>query len=135
MSSRMSARMSAEAMDIEAIIERVRMSNPEADLTLLKRAYDFAARVHKGQERVSGEPYLSHPLAVAEILLDLKMDVESIAAGLLHDVVEDTHASLEEVKQAFGNEVGDLVDGLTKISKIPFGSRVEHQAESLRKMV
>ncbi len=122
-------------MGIEAIIELVRLTNPEADLTLLRRAYDFAAKVHKGQERVSGEPYLSHPMAVAEILLDLKMDVESIAAGLLHDVVEDTHASLEEVKRAFGNEVGDLVDGLTKISKIPFGSRVEHQAESLRKMV
>jgi GTP pyrophosphokinase len=127
--------MSLGTMGIEAIIERVRMTNPEADLTLLRRAYDFAAKVHKGQERVSGEPYLSHPMAVAEILLDLKMDVESIAAGLLHDVVEDTHASLEEVKRAFGNEVGDLVDGLTKISKIPFGSRVEHQAESLRKMV
>lgn len=122
-------------MSVESIIERIRAMNPEADVTLLQRAYDFAARVHKGQERVSGEPYLSHPLAVAEILLDLKMDVESIAAGLLHDVVEDTHASLEQVRQAFGNEIGDLVDGLTKISKLHFGSRVEHQAESLRKMV
>lgn len=122
-------------MSVESIIERVRAMNHEADVTLLQRAYDFAARVHKGQERVSGEPYLSHPLAVAEILLDLKMDVESIAAGLLHDVVEDTHASLEQVRQAFGNEIGDLVDGLTKISKLHFGSRVEHQAESLRKMV
>jgi len=122
-------------MGIESIIERVRTTNPEADLTLLQRAYDFAARVHKGQERISGEPYLSHPIAVAEIVLDLKMDVQSVAAGLLHDVVEDTYASLEEVKRAFGNEIGDFVDGLTKISKIPFGSRVEHQAESLRKMV
>ena len=122
-------------MSVESIIERVRAMNHEADVALLQRAYDFAARVHKGQERVSGEPYLSHPLAVAEILLDLKMDVESIAAGLLHDVVEDTHASLEQVRQAFGNEIGDLVDGLTKISKLHFGSRVEHQAESLRKMV
>ena len=122
-------------MSVESIIKRVRAMNHEADVALLQRAYDFAARVHKGQERVSGEPYLSHPLAVAEILLDLKMDVESLAAGLLHDVVEDTHASLEEVKQAFGNEIGDLVDGLTKISKLHFGSRVEHQAESLRKMV
>jgi guanosine-3',5'-bis(diphosphate) 3'-pyrophosphohydrolase len=84
-------------MSVESIIERIRAMNPEADVTLLQRAYDFAARVHKGQERVSGEPYLSHPLAVAEILLDLKMDVESIAAGLLLDVVEDTHASLDEV--------------------------------------
>ena len=122
-------------MSVESIIERVRAMNHEADVALLQRAYDFAARVHKGQERVSGEPYLSHPLAVAEILLDLKMDVESIAAGLLHDVVEDTHASLEQVRQSFGNEIGDLVDGLTKISKLHFGSRVEHQAESLRKMV
>ncbi len=109
--------------------------NPEADLTLLQRAYDFADRVHEGQERVSGEPYLSHPLAVAEILLDLKMDVESLAAGLLHDVVEDTHASLEEVKLDFGKEIADLVDGVTKLSKISFSSKVEHQAESLRKMV
>ncbi|HZY31785.1 MAG TPA: HD domain-containing protein, partial [Candidatus Methylomirabilis sp.] len=122
-------------MSVESIIERVRAIDPEADFNLLQRAHDFAANVHKGQERVSGEPYLSHPLAVAEILLDLKMDVESLAAGLLHDVVEDTHASLEEVKQAFGSEIGDLVDGLTKISKLHFGSRVEHQAESLRKMV
>lgn len=122
-------------MGIEPIIERVRAALPDADVTLLQRAYDFAARVHKGQERVSGGPYLSHPIAVAEIVLNLKMDVSSIAAALLHDVVEDTHASLEEVKEAFGNEIGDLVDGLTKISKLPFGSRLEHQAESLRKMV
>ncbi|MGH7410636.1 MAG: RelA/SpoT family protein, partial [Candidatus Methylomirabilis sp.] len=122
-------------MEIGTIIERVSATNPEADLTLLQRAYDFADRVHEGQERISGEPYLSHPLAVAEILLDLKMDVESLAAGLLHDVVEDTHASLEEVKRAFGNGIADLVDGVTKLSKISFSSKVEHQAESLRKMV
>ena len=122
-------------MGIEPIIERIRAVAPDADVALLQRAYDFAARVHKGQERVSGEPYLSHPRAVAEIVLDLKMDVTSIAAALLHDVVEDTHASLEEVKQAFGDEIGNLVDGLTKISRLPFGSRIEHQAESLRKMV
>ena len=122
-------------MEIGAIIERVSALNAEADLSLLQRAYDFADKLHKGQERVSGEPYLSHLLAVAEILLDLKMDVQSIAAGLLHDVVEDTHASLEEVKQAFGKEIADLVDGVTKLSKISFSSRVEHQAESLRKMV
>ncbi len=122
-------------MGIEPILERIRTVSPHADLSLLQRAYDFAAQVHKGQERVSGEPYLSHPLAVAEIVLNMKMDVASIAAALLHDVVEDTHASLEEVKQAFGSEIGDLVDGLTKISKLPFGGRLEHQAESLRKMV
>lgn len=131
----MVAYVSMEAIGVESIVERVRKMNPEADVALLERAFDFAARVHKGQERISGEPYLSHPLAVAEILIDLNMDVQSISAGLLHDVVEDTHASLEEVKQAFGSEIGDLVDGLTKISKLHFGSRVEHQAESLRKMV
>jgi GTP pyrophosphokinase len=124
-----------KTLEIGTIIERVRAANPDADLTMLQRAYEFAATVHKGQERISGEPYLSHPLAVAEILLDLKMDVESLAAGLLHDVVEDTHASLDEVKQAFGTQIGDLVDGVTKLSKISFSSRVEHQAESLRKMV
>lgn len=122
-------------MGIEPIIDRVRAASPDADVALLQRAYDFAARVHTGQERVSGDPYLSHPIAVAEIVLNLKMDVTSVAAALLHDVVEDTHASLEEVKHVFGDEIGDLVDGLTKISKLPFSSRVEHQAESLRKMV
>src|SRR5574337_1757939 len=130
-----SATIGERTMGIEPILERVRAVSPDADVTLLQRAYDFAAKVHKGQERVSGEPYLSHPIAVAEIVLNLKMDVASIAAALLHDVVEDTHASLEEVKEAFGNEIGDLVDGLTKISKLPFGSRQEHQAENLRKMV
>ncbi|PWB80301.1 MAG: GTP pyrophosphokinase [Candidatus Methylomirabilota bacterium] len=122
-------------MGIEPILERVRAASPDADVDLLRRAYDFAARGHRGQERISGEPYLSHPIAVAEIVLDLRMDVASIAAALLHDVVEDTHASLEEVKEAFGSEIGDLVDGLTKISKLPFGTRQEHQAENLRKMV
>ncbi|PWB48931.1 MAG: GTP pyrophosphokinase [Candidatus Methylomirabilota bacterium] len=122
-------------MGIEPILERVRVASPDADLTLLQRAYDFAAKVHRGQERVSGEPYLSHPIAVAEIVLNLKMDVASVAAALLHDVVEDTHASLEEVNEAFGGEIANLVDGLTKISKLPFGSRQEHQAENLRKMV
>jgi len=122
-------------VDIAHLIDRLRAKNTEADLSLLQRAYDFAARVHKGQARISGEPYLSHPLAVAGILVELNMDVVSVAAGLLHDVVEDTHASLDEVKETFGDEVGELVDGVTKLSKLSFSSRVEHQAESLRKMV
>jgi guanosine-3',5'-bis(diphosphate) 3'-pyrophosphohydrolase len=122
-------------LEITDIVERVKAMSPEGDVDLLRRAHEFAARVHTGQERASGEPYLSHPLAVASILLDLKMDVQTIAAGLLHDVVEDTHASLEEVRRAFGDEIADLVDGVTKLSKLSFSTRVEHQAESFRKMV
>ncbi len=109
--------------------------SPQADIALLERAYAFAARVHRGQERISGEPYLSHPLAVAGALADLKLDAATLAAGLLHDVVEDTHATLDEIRAHFGDEVAALVDGVTKISQIPFSSKEEQQAENFRKMV
>ncbi len=109
--------------------------HPQADIALLEQAYAFAARVHRGQERISGEPYLSHPLAVAGALADLKLDTASLAAGLLHDVVEDTHATLDEVRTHFGEDVACLVDGVTKISQIPFSSKEEQQAENFRKMV
>jgi GTP pyrophosphokinase len=99
------------------------------------RAYVFAAKAHKGQERISGEPYLSHPLEVAGILTELRMDTATIAAGLLHDVVEDTHATEEEIQGHFGSEVAALVDGVTKLSRIPFSTREEAQAENIRKMV
>ncbi|MBI5166295.1 MAG: bifunctional (p)ppGpp synthetase/guanosine-3',5'-bis(diphosphate) 3'-pyrophosphohydrolase [candidate division NC10 bacterium] len=122
-------------MRVEEILDKVSKYNPKADLETLRRAYDFAAKVHKGQERRSGEPYFSHPLEVAGILADLRMDVAALAAGLLHDAVEDTFTTLEEVRENFGPEIAALVDGVTKISKIPFSSRVEHQAENLRKMV
>ncbi len=122
-------------MGIERILKKVSQYNFNADLGLLERAYAFAERVHKGQERRSGEPYLSHPLEVAGILTELRMDVPALVAGLLHDAVEDTLTTLDEVKETFGSEVAFLVDGVTKIGKIPFSSREEQQAENLRKMV
>ena len=122
-------------MRIEGILDRIHEYNPQADDDPVMRAYVFAAKAHKGQERISGEPYLSHPLEVAGILTDLRMDTATVAAGLLHDVVEDTHATEEEIQGHFGSEVAALVDGVTKLSRIPFSTREEAQAENIRKMV
>jgi len=120
---------------ITDILDKVADSSTEADLDIIDRAYIFSARVHDGQVRLSGEPYLSHPLEVAGILADMNLDPVSIAAGLLHDVVEDTHASPEEIESTFGPEVQHIVAGVTKISKLPFSSSQARQAESLRKML
>ncbi len=120
---------------INDILDKVADNNPEADLDIIDRAYIFSARVHDGQVRLSGEPYLSHPLEVAGILADMNLDPVSIAAGLLHDVIEDTHASPEEIDAIFGHEVQHIVAGVTKISKLPFDSSQARQAESLRKML
>jgi GTP pyrophosphokinase len=117
------------------IADRALEVDPECDLELLQRAYVFSAKVHEGQERVSGEPYLVHPLEVAGILLELRMDSVTVAAGLLHDTVEDGVTSLEEVQRRFGDEVAFLVEGLTKISKVEYSSVRERQAESFRKML
>jgi GTP pyrophosphokinase len=120
---------------IDAIIESVRGYNPQASVEVLKRAYAESAKAHDGQTRQSGEPYLFHPLAVAEILTQLKMDVPSIAAGLLHDTVEDTLLPRETIEREFGSDVLRLVDGVTKIGKIRFKSYEEKQAENFRKMI
>jgi GTP pyrophosphokinase len=120
---------------ITDILDRVAENNPEADLDIIDRAYIFSARVHDGQIRLSGEPYLSHPLEVAGILAEMNLDPVSIAAGLLHDVVEDTHATPDEIEQTFGKEVLHIVTGVTKMSKLSFGSTLARQAESLRKML
>jgi GTP pyrophosphokinase len=117
------------------LIDKVRAYNPGADTDLLVRAYEFSASVHKGQRRRSGEPYLIHPVEVASIIADLQLDVPSVATGLLHDTVEDTLATLDQVRQLFGPEIADLVDGVTKISQINFNSREEKQAENFRKMI
>ncbi|OGB95214.1 MAG: GTP pyrophosphokinase [candidate division NC10 bacterium RIFCSPLOWO2_12_FULL_66_18] len=122
-------------MRIEGILEKVHEYNPQADVDPVMRAYVFAAKAHKGQERISGEPYLSHPLQVSAILTDLRMDIATVAAGLLHDAVEDTHATLKEIQEHFGAEIAALVDGVTKLSRIPFSTREEAQAENIRKMV
>lgn len=120
---------------ITDIIDKVTENNPDADLDILDRAYIYSARVHEGQVRLSGEPYLSHPLEVAGILADMKLDVVSIAAGLLHDVIEDTHATSEEITALFGQEISNIVSGVTKLSKLPFSdSQAARQAESIRKM-
>jgi GTP pyrophosphokinase len=117
------------------IADRVLEYDPGCDLSLLQRAYVYTAKVHDGQERLSGEPYLVHPLEVAGILVDMRMDDVCVTAGLLHDAVEDTLSTLEEIERLFGEEVAFLVEGLTKIAKIEFTSVRERQAENFRKML
>ena len=102
---------------------------------MLERAYIYSARVHEGQVRLSGEPYLTHPLEVAGILTDMKLDVISVVSGLLHDVIEDTHAVPEDIEKLFGPEVRHIVSGVTKLSSLSFHSSRARQAESLRKML
>src|SRR6188474_2405588 len=119
----------------EDLLEKVRAYAPDADVELLRRAYVFSAFEHKGQVRHSGEPYLIHPLAVADFLADMKLDAVAIAAGLLHDVVEDTLTTIDRIKELFGPEVAHVVEGVTKISAIPFSSSEQRQAENFRKML
>src|ERR1700682_5447401 len=119
----------------EEILERVEAYNPQSDQDLLRRAYVFSAREHKGQVRRSGEPYLVHPLNVAAILADLKADDLSIVVGLLHAVLEDTLTTKASIAAQFGDEVAELVDGLTKIGKFSYVSREAEQAETFRKMI
>ncbi len=119
----------------EDLLEKVRGYNPDADLELLRRAYVFSTFEHKGQVRHSGEPYMVHPLEVADFLADLRLDVVTIAAGLLHDVVEDTLTTIDRIEELFGAEVAHVVEGVTKISTIPFSSSEERQAENFRKML
>ena len=120
---------------INDILERITESNADADLDLVERAYIFSARVHDGQVRLSGEPYLSHPLEVAHILAGMMLDVESVAAGLLHDVIEDTHSTEEEIRDIFGPGVCHIVSGVTKLSKLTFDTAQAREAESIRKMI
>ena len=115
-------------------LQKIEEYNPNYDMDMISRAYDVADEMHRNQLRKSGEEYLIHPVAVAEILADLGMDSETIAAGLLHDVIEDTPYTLEQMEKEFGNEVAELVDGVTKLSALKFESKEERQAENLRKM-
>lgn len=124
------------------LILRVHKYHPSDDITLIEKAYHLAERAHKDQVRKSGEPYIIHPLCVAIILADLEMDKETIAAGLLHDVIEDTIMTEDEIKEQFGSDVALLVDGVTKLEQLQFSNesgdkaldRFEMQAENLRKM-
>ncbi|HSB43033.1 MAG TPA: bifunctional (p)ppGpp synthetase/guanosine-3',5'-bis(diphosphate) 3'-pyrophosphohydrolase [Methylomirabilota bacterium] len=120
---------------LQTLIEEIPKYQPAANLDLLERAYRFSERSHQGQQRASGEPYLSHPLEVAGLLVNFKMDVTTVTAGLLHDVLEDTKATKGDLQREFGAEIADLVDGVTKIGKLAFSSREERQAENFRKML
>ena len=119
---------------ISDIIDTMAENNPGADLDIIDRAYIYSARVHDGQVRLSGEPYLSHPLEVAGILADMRLDSVSVAAALLHDVIEDTHAEADEIRAIFGQEVAHIVSGVTKLSALTFDSSQKREAESIRKM-
>jgi GTP pyrophosphokinase len=121
--------------DLDQLISRVQSYNPSADVELVRRAYAFSEKAHAGQTRRSGEPYLQHPLAVAGVLTTLRSDVTAVAAGLLHDTLEDTLATPDQLEKEFGKDVVQLVDGVTKIGKIQFRNYEEKQAENFRKMV
>ncbi|MDZ7580906.1 MAG: bifunctional (p)ppGpp synthetase/guanosine-3',5'-bis(diphosphate) 3'-pyrophosphohydrolase [Deltaproteobacteria bacterium] len=120
---------------ITDILDKVAEYSPDADLSLIERAYVYSARVHEGQVRLSGEPYLSHPLEVAGILADMNLDEISVTSGLLHDVLEDTAATPEEIEEIFGSDVLHIVSGITKLSKLRLSSSEARQAESIRKML
>jgi GTP pyrophosphokinase len=117
------------------ILDKVKSYNPSADLNIIRKAYVYCAKVHQGQTRLSGEPYIIHPMEVAGLLAELRLDVPSIVTGFLHDTIEDTLATYEELVEMFGQEVALLVDGVTKISKIHFKTKQESQAENFRKML
>jgi len=121
--------------ELDQLIDRLKSYNAEADLQAIRKAYEFSAKAHEGQIRRSGEPYLQHPLAVAGVLTLLRTDVTAVVAGLLHDTLEDTLATPEELEREFGPEVVHLVGGVTKIGKIAFRNYEEKQAENFRKMV
>lgn len=121
-------------MRLEDLCQKVKSYNPSADLALVTRAYDFAALAHTEQFRISGDPYIQHPLGVAYILAELELDVITVAASLLHDVVEDTQFTLQDIQENFGEEIALLVDGVTKLSRIEYKSKEEQQVENLRKM-
>ncbi len=120
---------------LDQILSEVAGYHPSADLALIRRAYTFAAEAHDGQTRKSGDPYVTHPLAVAQVIAELKLDVSSVCAGLLHDCVEDTSATVDQIGDIFGKEVAFLVDGVTKLGKLPYSTREEQQAENFRKML
>jgi GTP pyrophosphokinase len=120
---------------LDSIIKIITGYDPDADVDLLRRAYDCAVQAHKGQKRISGEPYIQHPLQVACLLTEIEADIMTICAALLHDVVEDTPVTLKQLEESFGAQIALLVDGVTKLSRLSFRSREEAQVENLRKML
>ena len=119
----------------DQLLRQVKANRPTEDIGLIRRAWEFCVQQHKGQMRASGEPYIIHPLEVAEVLAEMKLDATAIAAGLLHDAVEDTPATSEEIESDFGDQVAHIVEGVTKIDKIQFANREDRQAENVRKML
>jgi GTP pyrophosphokinase len=119
----------------DQIVKALKTYHPTPDVALVKKAYDFAARAHTGQTRKSGEPYVTHPASVAQLITQLKLDVPSVCAGLLHDTIEDTGTTVEQIQEGFGQEVAFLVDGVTKLGKLPWSTKEERQAENFRKML
>src|SRR3954469_21456975 len=117
------------------LMKAMRENRPTDDLEIVKKAYEFSQLHHAGQTRASGEPYLVHPLQVALVLSEMKMDAVAVAAGLLHDSVEDTSVTIVDIRKEFGEQVAHIVEGVTKISQIDFSSQEEQQAENLRKMM
>ncbi|MEO5728259.1 MAG: HD domain-containing protein, partial [Byssovorax sp.] len=122
-------------LTINDLVDRVRTYQPGADVDLIARAYAYGEKYHEGQTRKSGDAYFSHPASVAGIITELKLDTASVCAGLLHDVVEDTLATTDDIERDFGQEVAFLVDGVTKLGKIAWNTREERQAENFRKML
>ena len=118
----------------EEVLAKVKQFHPNDDLEVLKKAYRFSADQHKGQHRESGEPFLNHPVAVANILADMKLDSSCVSVGLLHDVVEDTVIPLKEIEQHFGKDISNVINGLTKIRKFHIDSKEAEQAENFRRM-
>jgi GTP pyrophosphokinase len=122
-------------LQADQLVDRIRTYQPSVDSDLIQKAYDYSYRMHAGQTRKSGQPYIVHPVSVAGIIADLRLDAASVCAGLLHDVVEDTLATTQDIQKEFGLEVAELVEGVTKLSQINFTSREDRQAENFRKMV
>jgi guanosine-3',5'-bis(diphosphate) 3'-pyrophosphohydrolase len=127
--------MVEESVTIDNLIEKILSYYPDADVGLLRRAYQFSSEAHSSQKRIEGSPYIEHPVAVASILADMKMDVATIAAGLLHDTIEDTNTTVKDINDLFGDEIAFLVEALTKLSRIEFKTKEEAQAENFRKML
>ena len=119
---------------LEKLINKIEQYNPDMDLELVIKAYNYAQQAHEGQKRVSGDPYINHPAHVAMILSELELDLKTIVAGLLHDVVEDTTSAMQDIERVFGSEIAQLVDGVTKLGRIWYRTKEEEQAENLRKM-
>src|SRR3954469_13031828 len=118
------------------LIKTVALNRPSDDLEIIRKAYEYSLQHHKGQTRASGEIYLIHPVEVAQVLAEMKLDASAIAAGLLHDAIEDTEATREDIKAQFGEQVANIVEGVTKIDKIDVAtSKEERQAENVRKMI